>query len=101
MTEPRALVFDWLPPIVCFALGAVLFGCDAPEPAHRIGTVQMDSILADFAAEAVPGEAAAGITGTAAADWPPGLDASGEAYARELTRSRSSRNRSPSRIRAS
>ena len=60
MTEPRALVFDWFPPVVCFALGAVLFGCDAPEPAHRIGTVQMDSILADFAAQAVPGEAPAG-----------------------------------------
>ena len=35
MTEPRAFVFDWLPPVVCFALGAVLFGCDAPEPAGR------------------------------------------------------------------
>ena len=48
-----------------------------PEPARRIGTVQMDSILADFAARAVPGEAAAGDTGTGAADWPPGLDAGG------------------------
>ena len=81
MTEPRALVFDWLPPVVCFALGAVLFGCDAPEPARRIGTVQMDSILADFAAQAVPGEAGAGDTGTAAADWPPGLDAALDAVA--------------------
>ena len=33
------------------------------------------SILADFAAQAVPGEAAAGDTGTAAADWLPGIDA--------------------------
>ena len=75
MNESRALAFDWLPPVLCFALGTVLFGCDAPEPARHIGTFRIEGILADFAAEAVPGEAAAGDTGIAAADWPPGLDA--------------------------
>ena len=35
MNEPRPLAFGWLLRVLCFALGAVLFGCDTTEPAPR------------------------------------------------------------------